>query len=255
MHEDVVACAVIVEKGDPDRFKATMAAPVAVREKLFPLYAFNVEVARAPWLTEEPMIAEMRLQWWRDALDEIRTGGSVRRHDVASALAKTIDSEGAFRLDKIVAARRWDIYKDPFEDSAHFRSYLTNTAGNLLAVAMQALKVRNDDFARQIGYVHGLANWLRAVPALEASGRIPLIDGRAETIAELAQEGLDIYRVLRRDIAKLPRHSRTVFLALWQVEVVLKQAAATPEKVADGQLESSPLRQKLGLMKSTFFGL
>ena len=51
-----------------------MAAPVEARRVLFPLYAFNVEVARAPWVTSEPMIGEMRLQWWRDALEEIARG-------------------------------------------------------------------------------------------------------------------------------------------------------------------------------------
>ncbi|TNF18762.1 MAG: phytoene synthase, partial [Rhodobacteraceae bacterium] len=63
--DDWQACAAIVEKGDPDRFASAMAAPVAARARLFPLYAFNLEVARAPWVTQEPMIAEMRLQWWR----------------------------------------------------------------------------------------------------------------------------------------------------------------------------------------------
>ena len=48
-----------------------MAAPLAARQILFPLYAFNVEVARAPWVASEPMIGEMRLQWWRDVLEEI----------------------------------------------------------------------------------------------------------------------------------------------------------------------------------------
>ena len=79
------ACAAIVERGDPERFMAAMAAPVEARRVLFPLYAFNVEVARAPWVTEEPMIAEMRLQWWRDALEEIAHGepGSPPRGDDA----------------------------------------------------------------------------------------------------------------------------------------------------------------------------
>ncbi|MEQ8366967.1 MAG: phytoene synthase, partial [Roseicyclus sp.] len=58
------ACAELVARGDPDRFRATMAAPVDARRVLFPLYAFNIEVSRAPWVTAEPMIAEMRLQFW-----------------------------------------------------------------------------------------------------------------------------------------------------------------------------------------------
>ena len=68
---DLIACADIVRRADPARFQAAMAAPVAARSVLFPIYAFNVEVARAPWVTSEPMIAEMRLQWWVDALEEI----------------------------------------------------------------------------------------------------------------------------------------------------------------------------------------
>ena len=34
------ACAEIVQRGDPDRFAAVMAAPTAARARLFPLYAF-----------------------------------------------------------------------------------------------------------------------------------------------------------------------------------------------------------------------
>jgi len=102
------ACADIVRKGDPERFLAAMAAPPAARRVLFPLYAFNVEVSRAPWVTEEPMIAEMRLQWWRDALEEIAAGGAVRSHEVTVELAAVLDGEAAKALDRSIAARRWD---------------------------------------------------------------------------------------------------------------------------------------------------
>jgi len=94
------ACAGIVQRGDPDRFLATMAAPVEARRVLFPLYAFNVEVARAPWASEEPLIAEMRLQWWADALDEIAKAGTVRRHEVVDALAPILDSDSARMLNE-----------------------------------------------------------------------------------------------------------------------------------------------------------
>ena len=85
--DDLIACAQMVERADPDRFRALMATPVAARAKLFPIYAFNIEAARAPWVTQETMIAEMRLQWWRDALEEIRSGATVRRHEVVTPLA------------------------------------------------------------------------------------------------------------------------------------------------------------------------
>src|SRR6056297_3443190 len=124
---DLTACAQLVEAGDAERFAAVMAAPVAARAKLFPLYAFNIEVSRAPWVTQEPMIAEMRLQWWRDALEEIAEGCAVRKHEVTTPLADAISPGTARRLDALVAARRWDIYSEAFEDDGHFAEYLDAT--------------------------------------------------------------------------------------------------------------------------------
>ena len=98
--DDLNACAALVEKGDPWRFRTVMAAPVAARAKLFPLYAFNVEVSRAPYVTAEPMIAEMRLQWWRDALEEI-ANGAPRRHEVVTPLAEILTPEQATALDAL----------------------------------------------------------------------------------------------------------------------------------------------------------
>ena len=102
--EPVIACARTVEQGDPDRFRTVMAAPVTARSVLFPLYAFNVEVARAPWVTQEAMIAEMRLQWWRDALEEIATDAEVRKHEVTTPLGSVLSAAQARMLDETVAA-------------------------------------------------------------------------------------------------------------------------------------------------------
>ena len=73
-----------LSRGDPDRFAALLAMPPAARDRLLPLYAFNLEIARAPWVTAEPVIAEMRLQWWRDTVAEIGEGRPPRAHEVAA---------------------------------------------------------------------------------------------------------------------------------------------------------------------------
>ena len=78
-NEYINCCAHLLERGDQSRFRSVMAAPIIVRPTLFAIYAFNLEIARAPWLTREAIIAEMRLQWWHDALEEIAMGGPVRR--------------------------------------------------------------------------------------------------------------------------------------------------------------------------------
>lgn len=230
--DDLNACAAIVEKGDPARFRTVMASPVPARAKLFPLYAFNVEVSRAPWLTAEPMIAEMRLQWWRDALDEIGAGGVVRRHEVVTPLATLLTPETVQLLDELVAARRWDCYKDPFEDKDHLDRYLAATSGNLMQVACHLLGNPKAP-GRKAGYGLGVANWLLACPDLEAQGRIPLVDGSPDGIRALARSGLTALQQ-----ARVP-FSGTVLPAFWPAsgaEKVLKAAIRGPHRVARGTL-------------------
>ena len=244
----VTACAALVERGDPDRFLATMAAPPAARRTLFPLYAFNLEVARAPWVTQEPMIAEMRLQWWRDALEEIAQGGPVRRHEVTTPLADVLSPDLAAMLDPLVAARRWDIYKDPFEDAAHLEAYLDQTASALLWAAATSLGEADEHTVRDAGYAQGVANWLRAIPDLEARQRIPLVDGTGAGIRALARTALDRLQEARANRAQISPAARPALLAAWEAEAILKQAIATPQRVADGTLGQSPARKRLSLM-------
>ncbi|MEM8655083.1 MAG: squalene/phytoene synthase family protein [Pseudomonadota bacterium] len=231
--EGVIACARIVEQGDPDRFRTAMAAPVAARAKLFPLYALNVEVARAPWVTQEAMIAEMRLQWWRDALEEIAAGGEVRKHEVTTPLANVLTRAMARRLDEIAAARRWDIYKNAFEDAAHFDRYLDQTAGHLMWTAAEMLGAPADQerAVRSVAAVAGLAAFLRAVPKLEQAGRIPLLDGTGAGVAALA-------RRFRAGLV-LPRLPSAAWPALWPAlgaGRVLEQIARDPAAVIEDRI-------------------
>ncbi len=231
--DNLTACAKLVEQGDPARFRTVMAAPVAARAKLFPLYAFNVEVSRAPWVTQEPMIAEMRLQWWRDALEEISTGAEVRRHEVVTPLAALISPDQAKALDQLVAVRRWDCYKDPFEDDGHLKEYLRTSSGTLMRIAAELLG-GTTEAAEDAGYGLGVANWLRAIPELEAQKRIPLVDGTEAGVRALAQDGLDAFAR-----AKSTTIERAIRPALWPAtgaDTVLKAAINTPQRVADGTL-------------------
>lgn len=246
--DNLNACADLVRRGDPERFMAAMAAPVAARKILFPIYAFNVEVSRAPWVTAEPMIAEMRLQWWRDALGEIREGGTVRRHEVVTPLADILDAEGADLLDQLIEARRWDIYRDPFEDNAHFTRHLEHTAGHLIRVAARALGAVEAVTVMDAGYAHGLAGWLRAVPALQQAGRVPMVDGRAEAVKKLAAEGLSRLKCARNNRGQIAAAARPALLPLWQTGAILKRAQNNPARVADGRLDSAPALSRLRLM-------
>ena len=239
------ACAALVEKADPLRFRVAMAAPVPARRVLFPLYAFNVEVARAPWVTQEAMIAEMRLQWWRDALEEIGQGGRVRRHEVVDALAAVLDTEGAACLDALVAARRWDIYKDGFEDRAHFDDFIGATSGNLMWTAARLLGDAEEAVVRDFAFGVGIANILQAAPALTAQGRVPFADTSDDALRELAQDGLarlDRAAAARRSVSKA---AAPALVAGYHARPVLKAVIANPALVLQDALPGNPARDSL----------
>ncbi|WP_232796463.1 squalene/phytoene synthase family protein [Roseovarius salinarum] len=248
LSDDLIACAQSVERADPDRFAAAMAAPPAARPALFAIYAFNVEVSRAPWMTSEPMIGEMRLQWWRDALEEIAGGGAVRRHEVATPLSRVLDAEGARLLDALVAARRWDLYRDPFEDEGHFEDYIEKTAANLMVAAARALGPADAAPLRDAGHAQGLANWMRAVPALEKAGCVPLVDGRPEAIARLAQDGLARLKRARAARAGVSAAARPAALPAWRSGAILSRVRRNPDLVAKGRVDVAPARSRLVLM-------
>ncbi|PWJ20467.1 squalene/phytoene synthase family protein [Jannaschia seohaensis] len=228
LEDDLTACAGLLDRGDPHRFRAAMAAPLALRRGLLPLYAFNLEVARAPWVTQEPMIAEMRLQWWRDALEEISAGGAVRRHEVVTPLAATLDAEGARALDGLIAARRADIETRPHEGRDSLQAYLDATAGELLWQAGRMAGSRAEAALRAAGRAQGAAAYLAAVPELVAKGRHPLPPGDAPSeMRALAQSGRAALDEARR--AGVDRAARPVLAALASVRVTLMAIETDPE--------------------------
>jgi phytoene synthase len=89
----------VVRRGDPDRWLATrFVADRARRADVVALYAFDHQLARAKRVASNPLVAEMRLVWWREAVDEIWSGGRVRDHPVAQALAMVRDRHALPRL-------------------------------------------------------------------------------------------------------------------------------------------------------------
>lgn len=234
--DDLNACAAIVERGDPLRFRTAMLAPVAKRGALFALYAFNVEVSRAPWVTSEAMIAEMRLQWWRDVLEEIAEGSTVRRHEVATPLSAAITPDQAKMLDTLVAARRWDIYRDAFENEVHLKRYIDQTAGHLMWVAAGLLGQAAETPVRRAGFASGIGAWLRAIPALEAAGRVPLLDGTPAGVVALAQQGRDALQQARKDRGQVPRACAPALLLATAGEPALEAAVKYPQAVVEDAL-------------------
>lgn len=257
------ACAELVRAGDPDRFAATMTAPPEARGGLFALYAFNLEVARAPWVTSEPMLAQMRVQWWVDAVGEIFEGGTVRRHEVVTPLAEIVRSQGMIRadFDRLLEARMQDIYPDAPRD---LDRYIEDTSGALVDLATQALGAKPNVAHGHVGFALGAANLLRALPELTARGhevfaglsyedREALMDGVSSGgvedaifgLAKRARARLLFARTMRRTVNAV---AAPALLTAWQADAVLKRAEAVPGCVFKGGLAMSEFRRNASLI-------
>jgi phytoene synthase len=88
----------LIRRVDPDRWLTSrFIADPAARADVIALYAFDHELARAPRAASTALLAEIRLTWWREVLDEIFAAGEPRRHPVAEALALAVRRRGLRR--------------------------------------------------------------------------------------------------------------------------------------------------------------
>nr|WP_241865530.1 squalene/phytoene synthase family protein [Paracoccus salsus] len=189
---------------DPDRFGAVLVAPPADRPALVTLYVLNLEIARAPLQSAEPMLAEMRLQWWIDRLAEMGRGTEPPLHDVLTPLWDAW-ADGAGDLAALAEARRRDCAREPLAGPEAVVAYVDATAGALMWRAAHRLGAPMS--ARGVVADHalgaGLAAWLRALPRLQPLG-LGLNGARPEDIRRLSVIALESLRRAARGHRALP---------------------------------------------------
>ncbi|QDL92642.1 phytoene synthase [Paroceanicella profunda] len=235
-------CREMVRAGDPDRFLSAMSAPPEGQGALMVLYAFNLEVARAPWVASEPLIGQMRLQFWHDAIAGIHEGKPPRRHPVVEELAALTARRALPRapFDALIAARMADLDPAPPETRAALEAYVDATSGGLMQLAARALGTEADAVAADIGRASGMANLMRALPELAVRGHMPLpgltladrvalSEGRttpelAEAVRLLATEARATLRRGRRAARRLPRSVLPALRAGWRAGPLLSAA-------------------------------
>ena len=164
---------------DRDRYLATLVLNGAGRDAVTALYAFNADVASVRDRVSNPAPGEIRLQWWADALDG-KGHGDVRQNPVADAL---LDTMARYRipagtLQRLIAARRFDLYDDPMPDLESFEGYAGETTSTLYQLAAIILNdgepVETGDAAGHLGVAHAMIGHLRAFGYTASQGRIML---------------------------------------------------------------------------------
>lgn len=238
---DASPIAELARRQDPERFLATLAAPVDRREHLFTILAFEHEIARVRETVREPMIGEIRLQWWADALDRIAAGNPAPAHVVAQAVERAVRETAldARALGAMVEGRRYDLDDAPPPTMDDLVSYCDTTGGGVARAMLSVVAPGNGDAMRAaslVGTAWALTGILRALPHGQGRRRLFLPADRmaaAGLTVETVRPGGSLSAVAR-DIAQAARAR----LAEARRIAVPKAAlpAVLPARLADAHL-------------------
>ncbi len=234
--------ALLVRRLDPDLFHAALFAPEPARQRLMLLYAFDIELSRAAARSAEPLIAAMRLQWWRDVV--AGAGAAARGHEVAEPLRGLLSAYAlpGDDLALLIDARGMELHGSL--DQHRFGDWLDARFGALTRLAAHLL-VGDDAAARRaagaVGHAIGVAFALRTAAAMAAEAKPFLLPGlarsdRAElsrgrttgharaTAHRLADQALALLAAARAGRRAVPKAAVPALLPVWRAERVLRRA-------------------------------
>ncbi|MBI1365629.1 MAG: hypothetical protein GC153_06680 [Alphaproteobacteria bacterium] len=184
-------CDDLVRRRDEDRWLSARYAPPAARRRLISLYALHQEIAAAPARVSEPALGEMRLQWWREAIDEARSPAKTRAHPVLTAIdiADSVDNQTRLDLDAAIEARARLLYEAGFDSIVALASWARACEAYLAPAAARLLGEKDPRFdgpLREAASAYALARCAETLaPALAAAAK-----DRARTQHEAAAKAL-----------------------------------------------------------------
>ncbi|MDJ0514064.1 MAG: squalene/phytoene synthase family protein [Methyloceanibacter sp.] len=254
----------MARKADPDRAIAALFAPATARDDLFALFALNSELARIADQVSEPDLGEIRLQWWRDALERAESGEATG-HPVADAFGDVLARRqlSRERIAGLIDARSFDIGETMMPDSRTLDAYLFDTTGGLFALAAEIVGAEGENqglIAQAAGQAYGLVRVMRSLPILAVKGRTYLaadaLEAAGTTPAEIfsgeTNPGLSTLLAAMREEARLALNEarfhlygegmkgtgldaagQTAYLPLALVEPYLKQLAKVNDPLHD----------------------
>lgn len=189
-------CRNMVREDDRARYDTTLFALRHQRAPLWALYSFNQEVAKTRESVSESALGEIRLQWWQDAVDELKSG-IHREHPVIAEMSKYLTDPTVLQLmSEIIHARKDDMYDDGPTDIAALTAYARSVGGALSEAALRVCGENEHmnagivEAARKSGSVWAMIGLVRAVPFHWAANRsfVPGDEGKAALAATSAEE-------------------------------------------------------------------
>ncbi|MCB1383754.1 MAG: phytoene/squalene synthase family protein [Notoacmeibacter sp.] len=271
---------VLLKQGDSDRYLATLYAPEAKRHDLAALYAFNLEIARIRDLIREPLPGEIRLQWWRDALDGSEPGAAADL-PAAAAMARLIAAHDLPRamLENYFEARIFDLYDDPMPSMNDLEGWCGETAGTILQFAAMILDrdaamAAGGEAAGHAACAQAITGLVRLLPLHRARGQCyvpaemlaacgltrdeyltgPATDKGKALVDALVEAARQHYARFIGAAQSLPQVLLPAYLPLAPVPHYLNQAAKAGAGALSATAATGPLRQNWLFLRSAMRG-
>jgi phytoene synthase len=169
----------VTANDDPERALALSYAPRDRRAALHALFAIDAALGQVLRTTREPMVGQMRLAWWREALSRLDSAPPPAE-PVLQALAKEVLAHGPTGRTLADMVDGWEVLLGPLDERAiadHGRwrgELLFEQAGVVLGAASDPLAAAGRGWALADLAVH------LSDPALAARARdaaLPLLVG------------------------------------------------------------------------------
>ncbi|HMK88127.1 MAG TPA: squalene/phytoene synthase family protein [Methylocystis sp.] len=127
-----------------DLWLASLYAPRRLRGHVHALHAFSLEIGDVREKVSQPLLGEMRLRWWTDAILTEEAG--ARAHPIADALLDTIAAQGLSRDEFVdfLDAHSADLYDDRMPSTAELLDYCRRVAAQPLRWTAHCLGARDD---------------------------------------------------------------------------------------------------------------
>lgn len=246
------ACLNEVRRLDHDRFLSLQFVPAVKRPALIALYAFNAEIARVPEAVSEPMLGQIRLQWWRDTVEAL-SGGEARGHEAAVALAET-RSIADWPLKELIAlidARERDLDEAPFESMAELETYAGETSSRLMMLAAHALAgaqaEASADAIISAGIAYALTGLLRTLPLHASQGRLYL------PLDLLRSHDIDPHRIFAGEMSEALRRAIAEVAARAQALLAEARAHKVSRAIIPALLPAALCDRYLGMLTAPGF--
>jgi NADH dehydrogenase [ubiquinone] 1 alpha subcomplex assembly factor 6 len=161
MADDPPVWAAELRGGDPDHHLTALFAPASRRPALWAVAAFHLEIARARRRVREPMMARIRLQWWRDGIAALYGEGEAAPHPLLVALGAAVAAHGLSRapFEAALAAREDELDAPPPPTLAALAERAEALAAPLAWSQLEALGA-DTPAARQAACLTASALWL-----------------------------------------------------------------------------------------------